>query len=146
MTDELFEKGVAIRDEMLGPEHGSAKVAAIDELSRDLESLITRYCFAEVWGREQLPRNIRSMITIAMLVAMGRAPEVRAHVMGAINNGVTREQIREIMIHAALSCGVPAAVDGMRSGREVLDEWAVASLPPSASASASSSSGTWAGR
>jgi 4-carboxymuconolactone decarboxylase len=110
---------------MLGPEHGSAKLAALDDFNRDLESLITRYCFAEVWGRDQLPRNIRSMLTIAMLVAMGRAHEVRVHVMGAVNNGVTREQIREIMIHAAVYCGVPAAVDGLRNAGAVLDELGV---------------------
>ena len=121
-ADAMFEKGVAIRDEMLGPEHGSAKLAGLDDFDRDLESLITRYCFGEVWGREQLPREIRSMLTIAMLVAMGRAPEMRVHVMGAINNGVTPEQIREIMIHAAIYCGVPAAVDGLRNARAVLDE------------------------
>jgi 4-carboxymuconolactone decarboxylase len=126
MTDDMFAKGVAIRDEMLGPEHGSAKLAGLDDFNRDLEDLITRYCFAEVWGREQLPRNIRSMLTIAMLVAMGRAHEVRVHVMGAVNNGVTREQIREIMIHAAIYCGVPSAVDGLRNAREVLDELGVA--------------------
>jgi 4-carboxymuconolactone decarboxylase len=125
-SDAMFEKGVAIRDEMLGPEHGSAKLGALDDFDRDLESLITRYCFAEVWGREQLPRDIRSMLTIAMLVAMGRAPETRVHVMGAINNGVTPEQIREIMIHAAIYCGVPAAVDGLRNARAVLDELGVA--------------------
>jgi 4-carboxymuconolactone decarboxylase len=126
MADDMFAKGVAIRDEMLGPEYGSAKLAGLDEFSQDLESLITRYCFAEVWGREQLPRNIRSMLTIAMLVAMGRAHEVRVHVMGAINNGVTPEEIKEIMIHAAIYCGVPAAVDGLRNAREVLNELGVA--------------------
>jgi 4-carboxymuconolactone decarboxylase len=125
MTDDTFARGVAIRDEMLGPEHGSAKLAGLDDFSRDLETLITRYCFGEVWGREQLSRDIRSMLTIAMLVAMGRGPEVRVHVMGAVNNGVTPEQIREIMIHAAIYCGVPAAVDGLRNARAVLDELGV---------------------
>jgi 4-carboxymuconolactone decarboxylase len=122
MTDDLFEKGVAIRDAMLGPAHGSEKLANLSEFQRDLESLITRYCFGEVWGREQLPRNIRSMITIAMLVAMGRGPEVRVHVMGAINNGVTPDEIKEIMIHAAIYCGVPAAVSGLREAAQVLEE------------------------
>ena len=67
MTDELFAKGVAIRDEMLGPEHGSAKLANQTDWTRDFEDLVTRYCFASVWGREELPRDIRSMLTIAML-------------------------------------------------------------------------------
>src|SRR3974390_2701043 len=101
MADELFERGLRIRDEMLGPEHGSAKLAEIDEFARDFEDLVTRFCFGYVWGRDQLPRSLRSMLTIAMVVAMGRAWEVRVHVRGAINNGVTREQIREIMIQAA---------------------------------------------
>jgi 4-carboxymuconolactone decarboxylase len=126
MADELFEKGLRIRDEMLGPEHGSAKLAQIDEFARDFEDLVTRYCFGYVWGREQLPRAIRSMLTIAMVVAMGRAREVRVHVRGAINNGVTREQIREIMIQAAPYCGIPAALDGLRNAAEVLDEMGVA--------------------
>jgi 4-carboxymuconolactone decarboxylase len=126
MADELFEKGLRIRDEMLGPEHGSAKLAEVDEFARDFEDLVTRYCFGYVWGREQLPRSLRSMLTIAMVVAMGRAWEVRVHVRGAINNGVTRDQIREIMIHAAPYCGIPAALDGLRNAAEVLDEMGVA--------------------
>ena len=122
MTDELFAKGVAIRDEMLGPEHGSAKLAQLTDFTRDFEGLVTKYCFAEVWGREDLPRDIRSMLTIAMLVAMGRSHEIRVHVMGAVNNGVTRDQIREIMIHAVPYCGIPAALDGLRNAGQVLDE------------------------
>ena len=122
MTDELFAKGVAIRDEMLGPEHGSAKLAQLTDFTRDFEDLVTRYCFASVWGREELPRDIRSMLTIAMLVAMGRSHEIRVHVMGAVNNGVTRDQIREIMIHAAPYCGIPAALDGLRTAGQVLDD------------------------
>jgi 4-carboxymuconolactone decarboxylase len=122
MTDELFAKGVAIRDEMLGPEHGSEKLAQLTDFTRDFEDLVTRYCFASVWGREDLPRDIRSMLTIAMLVAMGRSHEIRVHVMGAVNNGVTRDQIREIMIHAVPYCGIPAALDGLRNAGQVLDE------------------------
>jgi 4-carboxymuconolactone decarboxylase len=122
MTDELFAKGVAIRDEMLGPEHGSEKLAQLTDFTRDFEDLVTRYCFASVWGREELPRDIRSMLTIAMLVAMGRSHEIRVHVMGAVNNGVTRDQIREIMIHAVPYCGIPAALDGLRNAGQVLDE------------------------
>jgi 4-carboxymuconolactone decarboxylase len=96
------------------------------DFTREFEEMVARYCFAEVWGREeQLPRNLRSMITIAMLVALGRSHEVRVHVQGAITNGVTKEQIREILIHASIYCGVPAAVDGFRSAAEVLDELGV---------------------
>jgi 4-carboxymuconolactone decarboxylase len=125
MVDALVAKGVAIKEEMLGPEHGQAKMDLATDFTRDFEEMVARYCFAEVWGREQLPRNLRSMITIAMLVALGRSHEVRVHVQGAITNGVTKEQIREILIHASIYCGVPAAVDGFRNAAEVLDELGV---------------------
>jgi 4-carboxymuconolactone decarboxylase len=121
MTDEFVMKGVATRDEMLGPEHGSAKLFVVTDFRRDFEDLVTRYCFAEVWGREQLPRNIRSMVTIAMLIGLGRFEDVGVHVKGAINNGVTREQIREIMIHSTIYCGVPAAKASIETAEAVLD-------------------------
>jgi len=120
--DELYEKGIAIREEMLGPEHGRAKVESQGDFTRDFEELVTRYCFGAVWGREQLPRGIRSMLTIAMLVALGRAQEIRWHVKGAINNGVSKDEIREVLMHAAVYCGIPAAVDGFRNASAVLEE------------------------
>jgi 4-carboxymuconolactone decarboxylase len=122
MADEAYERGIAIREEMLGSEHGRAKVENADDYTRDFEELVTRYCFGSVWDREQLPRATRSMLTLAMLVAMGRAHEIRIHVLGAVNNGVTREEIRELMIHAMPYCGIPAALDGLRHSAAVLDE------------------------
>jgi 4-carboxymuconolactone decarboxylase len=124
-TTELYEKGVTIREEMLGSEHGRAKLDRQTDFTGEFEELITRYCFAEVWGRDQLSRAQRSMITIAMLVALGRPHEIRIHVKGAITNGVTKEEIREILIHSAVYCGIPAAVDGFRNASEVLDELGV---------------------
>jgi len=121
-TDELYEKGIAIREEMLGPEHGRAKVESQPDFTREFEELITRYCFASVWGREGLPRSVRSMITIAMLVALGRAEEIKVHVKGAISNGVSKDEIREVLMHSAIYCGVPAAVDGFRTASAVLAE------------------------
>jgi len=126
MADDVYERGLAIREEMLGPEHGRAKVENADEFTHDFEDLVTRFCFGSVWDREQLPRGQRSMLTLAMLVAMGRAHEIRIHVLGAVNNGVTREQIRELMIHAMPYCGIPAALDGLRHAGAVLDELGVA--------------------
>jgi 4-carboxymuconolactone decarboxylase len=122
MEDELYEKGIAIREEMLGPEHGRAKVESQPPFTRDFEELVTRYCFGSVWGRDQLPRGIRSMLTIAMLVAQGRAQEIRWHVRGAINNGVSKEELSEVLMHSAIYCGIPAAVDGFRNASAALDE------------------------
>jgi 4-carboxymuconolactone decarboxylase len=124
-TDELYEKGIEIREDMLGPEHGRAKVEGQPDFSRDFEELVTRFCFGSVWSREQLPRGTRSMLTVAMLVALGRAPEIRTHVQGAINNGVTKEELSEVLIHAAVYCGIPAALDGFRNASAVLKEMGV---------------------
>jgi 4-carboxymuconolactone decarboxylase len=123
--DDLYEKGIAIREEMLGPEHGRAKVESQGDFTRDFEELVTRYCFASVWGREGLPRATRSLVTVAMLVALGRAWEIRVHVKGAIANGATKEEIREVLMQAAIYCGVPAALEGFRCASEVLSELGV---------------------
>jgi len=127
MEDALVERGNEIKEEMFGPEHGKAKLDRATDFTRAFEELVCKYCFAEVWGRDdELPRNIRSMLTIAMLVALGKPHEIRVHVRGAIANGVTKDQIREVLIHAAVYCGIPAAVEGFRNATEVLDELGVA--------------------
>jgi 4-carboxymuconolactone decarboxylase len=127
MSDALVERGNEIKEEMFGPEHGRAKLERQTDFTRPFEELVCKYCFAEVWGRdEELPRSIRSMITIAMLVALGRSHEVQVHVKGAIANGVTKDEIREVLMHASIYCGVPAAVDGYRNASLALDELGVA--------------------
>jgi 4-carboxymuconolactone decarboxylase len=125
-TEEVYERGIAVRDEMLGSEHGRAKVETQSEFTADFENMVTRYCFGEVWTREGLPRAQRSMITIAMLIALGRPHEIRVHVKGAIANGVTRQEISEIIMHSAIYCGVPAAVDGYRQASAMLEELGLA--------------------
>ena len=129
MTDahEVYERGIAVRDEMLGSEHGRAKVESQSAFTADFENMVTRYCFGEVWTREeQLSRAHRSMVTLAMLIALGRPHEIRVHVKGAIANGVTKEQISEIIMHSAIYCGVPAAVDGFRNASAMLEELGLA--------------------
>jgi 4-carboxymuconolactone decarboxylase len=121
-SQEVYERGLAVRDEMLGSEHGRAKVESQSAFTADFENMVTRYCFGEVWTREQLSRAQRSMITIAMLIALGRPQEIRVHVKGAIANGVTKEEISEIIMHSAIYCGVPAAVDGYRQASAMLAE------------------------
>jgi 4-carboxymuconolactone decarboxylase len=121
VTDDLMARGIAIKEEMFGPEHGQAKLDRATDFTRDFEELVARYCFGEVWGREELPRDLRSLLTIAMLVALGKPHEVQVHVKGAIANGATKEQIREVLIHAAIYCGVPSAVDGFRNAIQALE-------------------------
>jgi 4-carboxymuconolactone decarboxylase len=125
-ADEVYERGIAVRDEMLGSEHGRAKVETQSEFTADFENMITRYCFGEVWTREALTRAQRSMITLAMLIALGRPHEIRVHVKGAIANGVTKQQISEIIMHSSIYCGVPAAVDGYRNASAMLEELGLA--------------------
>jgi 4-carboxymuconolactone decarboxylase len=122
MANDAYAKGIEIREQMFGPEHAQAKVDRATDFTREFEELVTRYCFGEIWGREQIPRAQRSLLTIAMLVALGRPLEIQVHVRGAIANGVTKEQIREVLLHAAVYCGIPAAVDGFRQATVVLDE------------------------
>jgi 4-carboxymuconolactone decarboxylase len=121
-TGEIYERGIAVRDEMLGSAHGRAKVEAQPPFTADFEELVTRYTFGEVWSREGLDRARRSMITIAMLVALGRPNEIRVHVKGALRNGVTVDELKELLMHSAIYCGVPAAVDGYRQATAVLQE------------------------
>ena len=122
MSKETFEKGLQIRRELFGAELGEKHIREATDFTRDFQEMVTRYCFAEVWGREQLPRKLRSMITLSMLIALGRSPEVKLHVRTALTNGVTRDEIREILLNAMIYCGVPAAVDGFRCAREVFAE------------------------
>jgi 4-carboxymuconolactone decarboxylase len=122
MQDELFDRGIAIREQMWGPEGAQLKVDRASEFQRDLEELVTRYCFGATWGRPGLTHAERSMLTLGMLIALGRSHEIGVHVVGAVNNGLSREQIKEILLHAAIYCGIPASVDAFRTAEPVLDD------------------------
>lgn len=122
MTDATYARGVQIRHEMFGKDATDAQLAGANDFMARLQDLVTGYCFGENWGRELLPRKIRSMITIAMLAGQGREPEIKVHVRGALANGVSREEIGEVFLHAAVYAGVPAAVSGFRAANEVFTE------------------------
>jgi len=120
MADEVFERGMQIRRDMYGPARADDELAAATDFNRPLQEMVTRYCFGEVWDRPGLSRKIRSMLTVAMVVALNRPGALKIHLEGALSNGVTKEEIREIMLHAAIYCGIPAAADGTRIAAEVL--------------------------
>lgn len=111
---ELFQKGLQIRREVLGSEHVDRSMAAADDFTGPMQKLVTEWCWGEIWGRLGLPRKTRSLMNIAMLSALNRPHEVKLHVRGAPNNGVTREEIQEVLMQVANYCGVPAALDSMR--------------------------------
>ncbi len=116
----MFDKGLAIRKEVLGADHVERSFQNADNFSLSLQELVTTYCWGEVWGRDALPRKVRSMLNIAMLTALNRPHELKLHLSGAMQNGCTLEEIREVLLQTAIYCGVPAAVDAFRMAKEVL--------------------------
>jgi 4-carboxymuconolactone decarboxylase len=122
---ELFEKGLKIRREVLGEKHVDKSLAAADDFSRPLQELVTEYCWGEIWSRPGLDRRTRSMINLAMLTALNRPHEVKLHVRAALNNGLSKADIREVFLQAMIYCGVPAAVDSFRIAQEVFKEEAI---------------------
>jgi 4-carboxymuconolactone decarboxylase len=122
MNKELFDKGLANRREVLGAEYVDNALKNADAFSQPLQELVTEYCWGAVWGRPGLPKKIRSMLNLAMLTALGKSHELKLHVRGALRNGVTREEISEVLLQTAIYCGVPAAVEAFRNAREALKE------------------------
>lgn len=122
MEKEMFEKGLKIRREVLGAEFVDKAIATADDFNRPLQELVTQYCWGEVWGRPGLDRRTRSIINLAMLSALNRPHEVKMHVKGALNNGLTKDDIKEVFLQVAIYCGVPAAVDSFRTAKEVFQE------------------------
>jgi 4-carboxymuconolactone decarboxylase len=122
MDKEMFDKGLSIRRDVLGKEFVDASFAAADDFNRPLQELVTQYCWGEVWGRPGLDRKTRSLLNLAMLSALNRPHEVKLHVRGALANGVTKDEIREVFLQVAIYCGVPAGVDSFRIAKEVFKE------------------------
>ncbi|MFE3838226.1 carboxymuconolactone decarboxylase family protein [Pseudogemmobacter sonorensis] len=114
LTGERFEKGIEIRRDVLGSAYVDRSIAAATDVTAPLQKLVTEYCWAEVWGRPGLARRDRSLLNLGMLIAMNRPHELRIHLRGAIQNGVTREEIIEVVLQSAIYCGVPASLDAMR--------------------------------
>lgn len=121
MEKTMYNKGMDVRRDVLGAEHVDRAMAAADAFNAPMQELVTEYCWGAVWGREGLPRKTRSMLNLAMLTALNREHEFKLHVRGALRNGVTREEISEILLQAAIYCGVPAAISAFRQAREVFD-------------------------
>ena len=117
-----FENGLATRRAVLGSAYVDASLNGADDFTQDLQKLVTEYCWDEIWNRPGLPRETRSIINLSMLTALNRPHELKLHVRGAINNGVSRDTIKELLLQSAIYCGVPAAIDAFRVAREVFKE------------------------
>ncbi|WP_298926423.1 4-carboxymuconolactone decarboxylase [uncultured Ramlibacter sp.] len=119
--DTQFDKGLAARREVMGEDYVDAALARATDFTMPIQEHITRAAWGDIWQREGLDRRTRSMITVAMLTALGKQHELKGHVRGALNNGVTPKELQELLLHATIYCGVPAAVDAFRIAAEVVE-------------------------
>ncbi len=119
---ERYDAGLKTRREVLGAGYVDKAQAGVDDFNREFSELLNTYCWNDIWNRPGLDRKTRSMLNLAMLSALGREHELKLHVNGALNNGLTKEQIKEVFLQVAIYCGVPAAVVSFRCAREVFKE------------------------
>jgi 4-carboxymuconolactone decarboxylase len=119
---DLFEKGLEVRKEVLGEDYVNKSIAGADEFTRTMAEWSTEFCWGALWTRPGLDRRTRSIINLAMLGALGRPHELKLHVKGALKNGVTKDEIKEILLQVAVYCGVPAGIDAFRNAREAFKE------------------------
>jgi 4-carboxymuconolactone decarboxylase len=117
-----YQQGMKIRRAVLGDEHVDRAIAATTDFNRDFQDFITRNAWGEIWARSGLPRHTRSLLTLAMMVALNRGDEFRMHLKAAFNNGVTRDEIKEVLLQSAIYCGVPAANSAFHMATEVFKE------------------------
>jgi 4-carboxymuconolactone decarboxylase len=117
-----FAKGLAVRRTVLGDAHVDRALASANDFNREFQDLITRYAWGEIWTRPGLPRHTRSLLTLAMLLALNRMEEFRMHVRAALHNGVTRDELKEVLLQSAIYCGVPAANAGFLAALEIFAE------------------------
>ena len=121
MTEsELFEQGLRTRREVLGAEYVNASLAKADDFMMAFQRITTEWCWGYAWNRPGLDRKTRSLLNVAMLVALGKSAELKLHVKGALANGVTVEEIKEVLLHATVYCGIPAGLEAFRAAHEVL--------------------------
>ncbi len=119
----LLDTGLRIRKEVLGEEYVRAAMAGVTEFAKPFQELVTEYCWGSIWSRPGLERRERSMINLAMLTALNRASELKIHVKGALRNGCTEEEIREVLMQATIYCGVPAGVEAFKVARQAISEF-----------------------
>lgn len=121
-VQQLFEQGLETRRAVLGAEYVDASIQNTNEFMEDFQKITTEWCWGYTWNRPGLEAKTRSMLNLAMLTALNRPNEIRLHVKGAINNGLTVEEIKEILLHATIYCGIPAGLDAFKVANEVLKE------------------------
>ena len=119
MRSKQYEEGLAIRKEVLGEEYVDAALAKSDDFNRDFQHMVTEHCWGGTWGRGVLTKQQRSILNLGMLAALNRQHEFKLHLLGALTNGVSLKEIREVLLQIAIYCGIPAGVEAFRIAREV---------------------------
>lgn len=122
MHKQTYEAGIDMRKRVLGAAHVERSLAQVSDFSRPVQELVTEYCWGAIWTRKGLEPKTRSMLNLAMLTALNRSHELGVHVRGALNNGVTEEEIQEVLLQAAIYVGVPAALESFRVAEQVIEE------------------------
>lgn len=122
MSEDMFERGLAIRKEVLGAEYVEKSLDAADDFNRDFQKLVTEYCWGAGWGRSALTRRDKSLLNLVMLGTLNRSSEFKLHLMGALTNGCSREEIKDTLMQLAIYAGIPAGVEAFRLAREVFAE------------------------
>ncbi|EKU37747.1 MULTISPECIES: 4-carboxymuconolactone decarboxylase [Acinetobacter] len=130
MNDEQrYKQGIEVRAEVLGEKHVGRSLQNLNDFNQDFQNFISRYAWGEVWSRPGLPRHTRSLVTIAILLALGREDELRMHLRACFNNGVTKEDLKELILHSSLYAGLPAANAAMHMAEEVFKELGIEVSP-----------------
>jgi len=122
MDQELFDKGMEIRRDVLGDEYVDRALAQMNGFNRPLQEMVTQYCWGALWGREGFSKRDRSVVNLAIIATLNRSHELKAHVKGAINNGLSKDEIAEILLQVGVYAGIPAAVDSFRTANEAFAE------------------------
>jgi 4-carboxymuconolactone decarboxylase len=125
MNKDAFDKGLATRRAVLGADYVDNSIKNADDFNMPMQELVTEYCWDAIWNRPGLDRKTRSMLNLAMLTALNRPHELKLHVRGAINNGLTKDEIKEVLLQTAIYCGVPAAIDSFKNAKEMFKEMGI---------------------
>jgi len=123
MPADKYQQGLAARREVLGDAYVDNALKSASEFGQPLQDLLIENCWGTIWTREALPRRTRSLVTIAMLAALKAPNEIKTHVLGALRNGCSKEEIREVLLQAAVYCGAPAGIEAFKAAKEVIEQW-----------------------
>lgn len=123
MKSDKYNKGMKVRREVLGDEYVDKALSLATDFTKPLQDLVTENCWGEIWTKDVIPNKTRSLITIAILSSLKANTELKGHVLGALRNGCTKEEIQDVLLQCTVYCGIPAGIDSFRAAKEVIEAW-----------------------